>query len=310
VAWYPKAIRKEIKRHRTLRVRKGRVCLHVAVSESSSLFGYFNRSGSPTSHFYVRRDGTIEQYVDTKYRAPANLEGNSSLISFETQGGMRNADSEPWTAAQVQAMAECIAWLHKVEGVPLQLMPNSKSTSLGVGWHKQGVDPYRVSGGEKWSSAYGKICPGGGKIRQIPTIVAKAKVIAGGSVPPGGSKPTVPPTPEEEISVAAREDILAYLKACTIQIQKHNDQVLLGQVAQLRAALEAEINDVQNDVQRYAAFGAKHTDQVEATTAGDVKAVLADEFKSVADALGALAAAQVETNRLLAELVAGSAPKA
>jgi hypothetical protein len=288
VAWYPKAIRKEITRHRTLRVRKGRVCLHVAVSEGSSLFGYFNRKGSPTSHFYVRRDGKIEQYVDTKYRAPANLEGNSSLISFETQGGVKSANTEPWTAAQVLAMAECIAWLNEVEGVPLQLMPNSKSGSLGIGYHKQGVDPYRVDGGEKWSSAYGKICPGQGKINQIPTIIAKAKALTGSPVHPEKPNDT---TPEEEISVANAADIMAYLKACTIQIQKHNDQVLLGEVAKLQAAFQAEIDEVKADVQAYAAFGAKHTDQVEATTAGDVQAVLSDEFGKLNDGLTALAEA-------------------
>jgi hypothetical protein len=291
VAWYPKAIRKEIKRHRTLRLRYGRVCLHVAVSEGSSLYGYFNQSGKPTSHFYVRRDGTVEQYVDTMYRAPANLEGNSSLISFETQGGTRNADSEPWTAAQVNAMADVIAWLHKVEGVPLQLMPNSKTSSRGIGWHKQGVDPYRVDGGEKWSSAYGKICPGGGKIKQIPTIVSKAKLIVAG---PAEVVPTTPPaTNTEEIDVAAREDILNYLKACTIQIQKHNDQVLLGEVAKLKAEFQAQIDEVQRDIQAYAAFGAKHTDQVEATTAADVQEILSDEFGKLNEGLKALADAVV-----------------
>lgn len=308
MAWYPKAIRKEITRHRTLRLDKGRVCLHVAVSEADSLYGYFNASGRPTSHFYVRKSGVIEQYVDTKYRAPANLEGNSSLISFETEGGTVNADREPWTAAQVQAMAECIAWLNRVEGVPLQLMANSKSTSLGVGWHKQGVNPYRVAGGELWSSARGKICPGQGKINQIPTIIAKAKALVGGV--PSDPRPSVPPPTSEEISVADAQDILNYLKACTIQIQKHNDQVLLGEIAKLRTFVESEINSVQTDVQAYAAFGAKHTDQVEATTAADVDSVLRDDFATMAGALAQLATAQAETNRLLGELIAANAPKA
>lgn len=300
MAWYPKAIRKEIKRHRTLRLNKGRVCLHVAVSEGSSLFGYFNQSGNPTSHFYVRRDGTIEQYVDTKYRAPANLEGNSSLISFETQGGVKNANTEPWTAAQVEAMAECLAWLNKVEGVPLQLMPNSKSSSVGIGWHQLGVDPYRVSGGEKWSSAYGKICPGGGKIKQIPAIIARAKALVGKPTTPTDTHETIP---EEEISVAAREDILNYLKACTIQIQKHNDQVLALSLAAVEKRLDDKVTALAN-------WGAKHVDQIEATTAPDVDAVLKDDFATLAGALAQLATAQAETNRLLGELVAASAPKA
>lgn len=304
MAWYPKAIRKEVKRHRTLRNhRGGRVCLHVAVSNSDSLFGYFNQSGKPTSHFYVRSSGVVEQYVDTRYCAPANLEGNDSLISFETEGGVTNANSEPWTAAQVQAMAEVIAWLNKAEGVPLQLMANSKSTSTGIGWHKQGVDPYRVSGGELWSSARGKICPGQGKINQIPTIVARARALAGGTPPPVSTTP-------EEISVADAQDILNYLKACTIQIQKHNDQVLLGELAKFRAFVEGEINDVQADVQAYAAFGAKHTDQVEATTAGDVEAALRDELGAVVSALQAVAASQVATSQKLDNLIEALTPKA
>ena len=303
MAWYPKAVRKEIKRHRTLRVRKGRVCLHVAVSEGSSLYGYFNQKGNPTSHFYVRKDGTIEQYVDTKYRAPANLDGNSSLISFESQGGVKNVDTEPWTAAQVQAFAECLAWLHEVEGVPLTLMPNSKPSSVGIGYHKLGVDPYRVSGGEKWSSSYGKVCPGAGKIKQIPTIIAKAVAIAGGKPPAKPDVPSKPTTPPEEIDVAARDDILAYLKACTIQIQKHNDQVLAASIAQLRS-------DVLNSQQAYANFGAKHTDQMLAPVIPGIDEALKDDFGSLAGALAQLAAAQVETNKLLSQLVAGSAPKA
>lgn len=303
MAWYPKAIRKEITRHRTLRVRKGRVCLHVAVSEGSSLFGYFNQKGNPTSHFYVRKDGQIEQYVDTKYRAPANLDGNSSLISFESQGGVHNVDSEPWTAAQVTAFAECIAWLHEVEGVPLVQMTNSRPESVGIGYHKLGVDPYRVSGGEKWSSSYGKVCPGAGKIKQIPTIISKAKALTQGSTPDKPTDPTKPTTPEEEISVAAREDILNYLKACTIQIQKHNDQVLA-------ASLTAMENRLDDKVTALANWGAKHVDQIEATTAPDVDAVLKDDFGALASALTQLATAQAETNKLLGQLVAASAPKA
>src|SRR5690625_7991238 len=93
-----------------------RVNLHVAVSEAASLHGYFNAAGRVDSHFYVRRDGTIEQYVDTSVVAYADLEGNGSSISVETQGGVKNADGEPWTADEVEALARIYAWADNTHG--------------------------------------------------------------------------------------------------------------------------------------------------------------------------------------------------
>ena len=112
-------------------------------------------------------------------------------------------------------MAECIAWLHKVEGVPLVAMPNSRPSSVGIGYHKLGVDPYRVSGGEKWSSAYGKVCPGAGKIKQIPTIISKAKVLVGGI--PVTPPPTTPTPTEDWFDVATPAEIEAAQYAGTLR---------------------------------------------------------------------------------------------
>lgn len=204
MAWAPFAIRKEIKKFRTpLRRRRG-VCLHVAVSEGQSLYGYFS-GAKVCSHFYVRKDGTVEQYVSTAYQAPANLQGNSSLISVETQGGVRNANSEPWTSAQIEALAKICAWASKTHGIPLIKMPNSRSTSVGIGYHKLGVDPYRVDGGERWSSSYGKICPGAGKIAQVDRIVARARqILAGdGELPDTGT----PEPPKEWDEMATKAEI-------------------------------------------------------------------------------------------------------
>src|SRR5699024_2032019 len=77
MGWYPGAIRKKITaKNRSRMTWYRRVNLHVAVSEASSLFSYFNQKGIPDSHFYVRKDGTIEQMVDTAYQAYADLQGN------------------------------------------------------------------------------------------------------------------------------------------------------------------------------------------------------------------------------------------
>jgi hypothetical protein len=181
-----------------------RVNLHVAVSESSSLFGQFNKTGAPSSHFYVRRDGTSEQYVDTSLQAEADLDGNDATISIETQGGTSNADSEPWTDQQLTAMAAIYKWARDTHGIANQIASSSKqdNSSKGLSWHRLGVDGNfpalpnpcagrgQRGGGMKYSSAGGKLCPGCGKINQIPEIFNRSQ----GGAPPPDPNPVDPPT--------------------------------------------------------------------------------------------------------------------
>src|SRR6266545_366029 len=148
VAWFPGAIRKEVTRHRTPISRYRGHCLHIAVSEADSLFGYFNTPGNPTSHFYVRYTGVVEQYVDTRFVAPAQLEGNPTMIGTESQGGTTDLDSTGWTAAQRETIARINAW--------------------------------RVDGGELWSKSYGKLCPGAARIAQVPGTITRAKQLIQG----------------------------------------------------------------------------------------------------------------------------------
>lgn len=179
MAWFPGAIRKEVTRFNPggdrarLRIKGRGICDHVAASEAASLFNYFNEPGNPCSHFYVRRSGIVEQYVDTDWVAPANLEGNPTLLSIETQGGATEltVDIEPWEPAALDALIQLHIWLQKIDGFPIQEMPNSLSTSKGVGYHRLGIDPWRVLGGELWSRSTGKLCPGLEKIRQIRTVI-------------------------------------------------------------------------------------------------------------------------------------------
>ncbi len=154
------------------RDRTRALVLHVADSEAASLRGWFNNpAAGASSHLYVRRDGTIEQYLDLDVISWANGQGNSSTVTVETQGRGRGE----WTAAQVDALARIARFVHERYGVPLRLMPDSRPESSGVGYHRLGVDPWRVSGGEKWSKHRGKICPGPDRIPQIPTIIARAR---------------------------------------------------------------------------------------------------------------------------------------
>lgn len=166
---------------------KRRVILHVAESESTSIHGWFNNPAArSSSHFYVARDGSIEQYVDTDYIAWTSGQGNTDSIGIETQG--RSVGE--WTDAQCAALARIIAWAHKEHDVPLRLMASSKSSEDGIGWHRLGVDgkwfpalPSMLAGrtqrggGELWSSATGKSCPGDDRIPQIPGILNAAKAM-------------------------------------------------------------------------------------------------------------------------------------
>ena len=191
-----------------------RMNLHVAVSEASSLFGYFNGARSrPDSHFYVRRNGVIEQYVDTALVAYADLEGNGSTISVETQGGVRATQTEPWTAAQIDALAKLYAWAVKTHGIDVRIADDSRpgKTSHGLSWHRLGCDGHfpgrplhgRVAGGRKYSRSFGKVCPGNAKIRQVPEVYARAVAILGGNAPaPTPTGPSARPDVEIQIALA------------------------------------------------------------------------------------------------------------
>lgn len=64
------------------------------------------------------------------------------------------------------------------------------STSRGLSWHRLGVDPWRKSNGMKYSKARGKLCPGLGKIGQIPQIQKRSLNLADGN--PGKPTPDKP----------------------------------------------------------------------------------------------------------------------
>lgn len=181
MAWFPGAIRKPVTRFNAggdkcvAMDRHRGVCLHIAVSEGASLFNYFNQPGNPCSHFYVRKSGAVEQYVDTQYRAPAQLEGNPSMIGVETQGGV--TAGEKWTVEQLESIAQIEAWCNRIHNIPLIPMPSSRSGATGIGYHRLGINPWRVDGGEVWSTANGKTCPEDQRIGQIPTTITRAKAI-------------------------------------------------------------------------------------------------------------------------------------
>lgn len=200
MAWMPGALRVPIstKNYTRTITKKNILLLHIAVTEAASLRGWFeNPSANASSHFYIRRDGTIEQYIDTDHMSWANGSANPRSITCESQG-MANGQ---WTTAQCKSFVAIAVFAHKYHGIKLQAMRNSKTSSVGVGYHMLGVAASAAqkragisqTGGQLWSSSVGKICPGPDRIPQIPGIIAEAS----------GTKviPTITPKPKPTVKV-------------------------------------------------------------------------------------------------------------
>lgn len=155
MAWYSKAVRKALPldTSKDPRITPRVVILHVADSEADSLFSYFKSgSGGVESHFYVKYDGTIEQYRDTAYQADANVDANGFAISIESQGKANGT----WTAAQLASIKNLLTWIHQTHGVPLVKCP--KWDGSGVGYHVQFESHWDKRGAS---------CPGPNRIKQF-----------------------------------------------------------------------------------------------------------------------------------------------
>nr|WP_244652560.1 peptidoglycan recognition family protein [Glutamicibacter sp. FBE19] len=191
----------------------------------------FSNSNSACSHFYVAKNGTVEQYINTAYRSASDMNGNDSTISVETAGGVTNPDGEPWTEAQVEALAKLWAWARDTHGIKNQVAKNTQTNenSAGLSWHRLGVEgnfagrpgilatSYKP-GGIKYSSARGKICPGDAKILQIPGIWERANGDIGEVKPVGKpSKPKPKPAPAKDKSGAWPEKPLKVTDKHTAQ---------------------------------------------------------------------------------------------
>lgn len=173
VGFYPKAIVKNIPpgvNDPTI-VPCG-VVLHVRDGLGDSLHDYFDGpSGGIESHFYVRHDGTIEQYRSVYFEADANLDGNSFIfagkrvgfVSIETEG---RAAGE-WTAAQLVSIKAIILWVHgqaQASGVDMPLAPCKAWNLPGVGYHTMWGSP------SHWTPV-AKSCPGPDRIKQFGAVI-------------------------------------------------------------------------------------------------------------------------------------------
>ena len=212
MAWYPDAVKREInksKKYGKLKKHEA-IIYHVDAGGAETLFGWWNnpQSGAAGSHFFVKYDGTVEQYVDTDYLAWTSAAGSRRSIGIETAGKATGS----WTAAQLQAIIKLTVWLLKTHPtIPARLMSSSKLSERGIGWHALGVPKNKTqkdsgvsqTGGELWSGSVGKVCPGATRIKQIPDIFKSVLTALNPLVPPvtptaPGKPPVAPTTPSEQ----------------------------------------------------------------------------------------------------------------
>jgi len=143
------------------------VVLHVRDGLGESLHDYFNGpSGGVESHFYVRFDGTIEQYRSIWYQADAQLDGNTftldgksvGFVSVETEG---RAVGE-WTDEQLTSIKAIILWVRSQSDFPLAPCP---------AWNKPGVGYHTMWGSPSHWTPVAKSCPGPDRIKQFKAVI-------------------------------------------------------------------------------------------------------------------------------------------
>lgn len=164
------------------------IILHTMVGSLWGTDSYFaqNGYGGTESHFGVGHDGEILQWVDLECRADANLDANDDAISIETADlgdgfpDWSGSNVPAWTADQIEAIAQIVAWCCARWSIPCVLVPDSKPGRRGIGYHRQGIDPWRVDGGEEWSTSEGKVCPGDRRVGQVDDVIRRANEILSG----------------------------------------------------------------------------------------------------------------------------------
>ena len=174
--------------------------LHVASGTSRSLYPYFNGpSGGIESHFYIRDDGTTEQYRDTRYEADANLHANSftgkdgklyGYASIETWG----LDNGVWNPAMLTEIKRLLSWLSTTHRFPLHKC--ATPTDPGVGYHVMFGAP------GPWTPV-AKTCPGPNRIKQFNNVIVPWMKTASTPLP---VKPPVTP-PKDTIDMATPQEV-------------------------------------------------------------------------------------------------------
>lgn len=111
-----------------------------------------------SAHLQIMKSGELRQYVPLDRVAWAEVAGNGSWHSVETEG----FPGEPLTPAQFETFAHLLAWGHGACGWPLQVTDDPNGAGLGT--HEMG--------GAAWG---GHACPGPVRAAQRPALTARAQ---------------------------------------------------------------------------------------------------------------------------------------
>ena len=136
--------------------------VHVQVGTGSCYGEFNNPAAQASSHFWCAADGTLEQYVDTDFIAWAEMSGNGSYISCETEGDV----TTPLTGAQLKTLAHLYQWLHVVHGIAFQVCDHG-GQGITTHCHYPSGDPDPAWGDH--------LCPGPLRLAQVPVILAMAR---------------------------------------------------------------------------------------------------------------------------------------
>jgi len=118
--------------------------LHVCQGDGSQ-YGWFNNPASGVSaHFWVGKDGHVEQYVDGNTAANHAMAANGTYNGVETEG----FNTDPLTPQQITALAGIYKWGMASYGWPKQLCDTVGGS--GFAWHGLG--------GQAWGGHI--YCPG------------------------------------------------------------------------------------------------------------------------------------------------------
>lgn len=206
------------------------IVFHVAVAPRSlvSLRASFASRSDACSNAYVNNKGGVRQYMDSMQKSAGVRDGAERVFDVETAGGQGADANEPWSAAQCESLAMIAAWGHLTHGIPLRRMTSSKPGERGIGFHRLGVPrskyvaasapDWLVPGGETWSGAVGKVCPGPARIQQVDAIIARAKqivketpelVTGGKPSKPAATKPPVVTKPSGKSITQLADEVIA-----------------------------------------------------------------------------------------------------
>jgi hypothetical protein len=186
--WFDCATRKPITVNHggTLAPNLGLVLHHAVMN--GSLHGFFSNPNSRVStHFWVAKDGRLEQYVDTALRCWGGMNLNQSYVQIETEGCATPPHAEPMTEAMVNALARLYA-----EGMARHGWQPRHANANG----QPGLGYHRMAG-----SGANTACICDVRLAMRDSILAKAT--AGAYAPPSSS----PPPQEVDDNMMIRDDV-------------------------------------------------------------------------------------------------------